>query len=188
VGIPPSVEVVRIEDRQLDLAVLGEGHPLDGPEYSAREDGSDPFGVCGHALTLPRPPCGRKSTSAHLICSLGGQGKVAYCSRAPVSRPENRIADLGLDRPGWPPSRRAASCYGFVVRSVIARYVRGALEPEQPVALREGERVRLIVLRHPDPARWDSSRWAHASGTEDAALAETGLNDWAAALDAEDRR
>jgi len=71
VGIPPGVEVVRIEDRELDLAVLGQGDPLDGPEYSAREDGSDPFGVYGHALPLPRSPCGRNSAP-----SIEGQGCV----------------------------------------------------------------------------------------------------------------
>jgi hypothetical protein len=52
--------------------------------------------------------------------------------------------------------------------------------------LRSGERVALIVVRRPDSSRWDFGRLAtHAD--DDLALAEAGLDEWAAALDREDR-
>jgi hypothetical protein len=40
---------------------------------------------------------------------------------------------------------------------IEARYEEGLLKPEKPLALAPGERVALIVLRHPDPRRWDPS-------------------------------
>jgi hypothetical protein len=48
------------------------------------------------------------------------------------------------------------------------------------LALREGERVRLLVVHHSDPARWIST----AGAAEDEALAEAGLGAWADGLDA----
>jgi hypothetical protein len=45
--------------------------------------------------------------------------------------------------------------------------------------------VRVVVVRQPDPARWDIERLA-GSSEEDRALAEAGLGDWADALDAMD--
>lgn len=71
------------------------------------------------------------------------------------------------------------------MKSVRARYEHGSLTPEEPVALHEGERVRVIVLRQADPRRWDLVRLA-ATGDDDAALAAAGLADWADALDRED--
>lgn len=73
------------------------------------------------------------------------------------------------------------------VRPVAARYEDGILRPEQPLRLRPGERVALIVVRRPDPARWDLARLA-ATGGDDAALANAGLDAWAQALDDEDHR
>ncbi|HYH47144.1 MAG TPA: antitoxin family protein [Thermoanaerobaculia bacterium] len=70
---------------------------------------------------------------------------------------------------------------------VEARYEQGLLKLEAPLALRQGERVALIVVRHPDPKRWDLARLGR-SGAEDSALAEEGLADWADALDQEDHR
>jgi hypothetical protein len=52
--------------------------------------------------------------------------------------------------------------------------------------LQPGERVALVVVRRPDEARWDLDRLA-AHADEDLALAEAGLDDWAAALEREDR-
>lgn len=72
------------------------------------------------------------------------------------------------------------------MKAVRARYERGALTPEEPVGLREGERVRIVVLRRGDPARWDLVRLA-ATAREDAELAASGLSDWTDALDREDR-
>jgi hypothetical protein len=54
------------------------------------------------------------------------------------------------------------------------------------LTLRSGERVGLIVVRQPDPARWNLARLAsHAS--DDTDLAAAGLDEWALALDREDR-
>lgn len=68
---------------------------------------------------------------------------------------------------------------------VDALYENGLLRPMSPLPLRAGERVAVIVVRCPDATRWDSARLA-AHGTDDLALAEAGLDEWAAALDRED--
>jgi predicted DNA-binding antitoxin AbrB/MazE fold protein len=73
------------------------------------------------------------------------------------------------------------------MRAIEALYEDGLLKPETPLALRPGERVALIVVRHPDPKRWDLERLAKSGMTEDLTLAEEGLAEWAEALDAEDR-
>ena len=69
---------------------------------------------------------------------------------------------------------------------VDALYENGLLRPVSPLPLRSGERVGLIVVRQADPARWDLARLA-AHNDDDLALAEAGLDEWAAALDREDR-
>ena len=73
------------------------------------------------------------------------------------------------------------------MRHVEALYEGGLLRPTEPLPLRPGETVELIVLRRPDPKRWDLDRLARTSAGEDAALAGQGLSDWAEALDREDR-
>jgi predicted DNA-binding antitoxin AbrB/MazE fold protein len=73
------------------------------------------------------------------------------------------------------------------MRPVEARYENGFLKPAQPLKLRQGENVAVIVLRHPDPTRWDLKRLA-AGAAEEETLAASGLDSWADALDAEDRR
>ena len=73
-----------------------------------------------------------------------------------------------------------------LMRPVDALYENGLLRPVSPLPLRSGERVALIVVRRPDASRWDFTRLA-AHAAEDLALAEAGLNEWAAALDREDR-
>jgi len=73
------------------------------------------------------------------------------------------------------------------MRPIEARYENGVLRPAKPLPLRVGERVALIVVRRPDASRWDLARLA-AGSSEDEDLSETGLDDWAAELDAEDRR
>ncbi len=74
------------------------------------------------------------------------------------------------------------------MRVVEARYEEGLLRPDEPLPLRPGERVGLILVRRPDPKRWDLERLAATGQDEDLALAEQGLAEWAAALDEEDRR
>lgn len=73
------------------------------------------------------------------------------------------------------------------MRPVDALYENGLLRPVSPLPLRSGERVALIVVRRPDPKRWDVTKIA-AHSDDDLALAEAGLDEWAAALDAEDSR
>lgn len=46
--------------------------------------------------------------------------------------------------------------------------------------------MAVVVMRHPDPSRWDMARLA-ADDDDDEALASAGLADWADALDREDR-
>lgn len=69
---------------------------------------------------------------------------------------------------------------------VDALYENGLLRPVSPLPLRSGERVTVIVVRRADATRWDVARLA-AHGDDDLALAEAGLDEWAAALDREDR-
>jgi predicted DNA-binding antitoxin AbrB/MazE fold protein len=72
------------------------------------------------------------------------------------------------------------------MRVIEARYEEGLLRPETPLALTPGERVALIVVRHPDPRRWNLEWLAKSGAEEDLALAEQGLGEWADALDVED--
>jgi predicted DNA-binding antitoxin AbrB/MazE fold protein len=72
------------------------------------------------------------------------------------------------------------------MRRVEALYEDGLLKPQTPLPLRPGERVAVIVLRQPDPNRWDLDRLARVGREEDVALSEQGLTQWSEALDAED--
>jgi len=72
------------------------------------------------------------------------------------------------------------------MRPVEALYENGILRPAKPLNLRPGERVGVIVVRQPDRSRWDLGRLA-SFPKEDADLAGAGLDEWAAALDREDR-
>lgn len=67
---------------------------------------------------------------------------------------------------------------------IDALYENGLLRPVSPLPLRAGERVVVIVVRRPDATRWNLTRLA-AHGDDDLALAEAGLDEWAAALDRE---
>src|SRR5579863_2330947 len=46
----------------------------------------------------------------------------------------------------------------MIVRLVEAHYENGLRRPLERLGLRPGERVRLIVIRRPDPGRWDLAR------------------------------
>ena len=76
--------------------------------------------------------------------------------------------------------------YPACMRPVEASYENGQLVPVHPLPLRPGERVGIVVVRRPDRARWDLSRLS-GCGPEHEALASAGLDEWARALDAEDR-
>jgi len=73
-------------------------------------------------------------------------------------------------------------------RIVEAEYEKGMLKPSTPLPLRPGERVQLIVMRQPDPKRWDLPRLAQRPAADEADLTKQGLEGWTANLDAEDRR
>jgi predicted DNA-binding antitoxin AbrB/MazE fold protein len=75
----------------------------------------------------------------------------------------------------------------MVVRVVQGQYEDGALRPTERLGLRPGEQVSLIVVRRPDPSRWDLARLANTASGEDAGLAEQGLAEWAGELDATER-
>ena len=67
-----------------------------------------------------------------------------------------------------------------------ADYQDGVLKPRTPLRLRPGERVQIIVVRRPDPARWNLEKLSRG-GREDEELAGAGLDEWSTALDDEDR-
>jgi predicted DNA-binding antitoxin AbrB/MazE fold protein len=73
------------------------------------------------------------------------------------------------------------------MRTVEALYEDGLLKPQTPLPLRPGERVGIIVVRQPDPGRWNLDRLARIGREEDLALSEQGLAQWSDALDTEDR-
>ena len=74
------------------------------------------------------------------------------------------------------------------MRLIEARYEKGMLKLTEPLALRSGESVRLIVVRRADPSRWDINRLAKCGNAEDLTLAGQGIENWAAKLEEEDRR
>jgi predicted DNA-binding antitoxin AbrB/MazE fold protein len=69
---------------------------------------------------------------------------------------------------------------------IEATFEDGVLRPLRRLALRPGEHVGIVVVRRPDPARWDLKRLAGGS-SEEQTLAESGLDAWESALDREDR-
>jgi predicted DNA-binding antitoxin AbrB/MazE fold protein len=77
----------------------------------------------------------------------------------------------------------AARATIVVVKLVEAQYENGVLRPMERLGLRSGERVNLMVVRRPDPRRWDLARLSKTSNQEDLALSEQGLEDWANSLD-----
>jgi predicted DNA-binding antitoxin AbrB/MazE fold protein len=78
--------------------------------------------------------------------------------------------------------------YRVLVRPVEAHYEDCVLRPMERLAVRPGERVQLIVVRRPDPSRWNVDKLATTVNGEDLALAEESLADWAEKLEGEDRR
>ena len=50
---------------------------------------------------------------------------------------------------------RSGACYDDGVRLVEAHYENGVLRPVERLGLRSGECVSLMVVRRPDPRRWD---------------------------------
>jgi len=71
---------------------------------------------------------------------------------------------------------------------IEAEFADGVLRPTRRLPLRPGERVGIVVVRRPDPARWDLARLAKAATSSDTTMAEEGLGEWASALNREDGR
>lgn len=69
---------------------------------------------------------------------------------------------------------------------VIEAEFHGVLRPMRRLTLRPGERVGIVVVRRPDPLRWDLTRLSKVTPDEDN-LTEAGLTDWEATLSHEDR-
>jgi predicted DNA-binding antitoxin AbrB/MazE fold protein len=70
---------------------------------------------------------------------------------------------------------------------IEAQYEDGLLRPKKPLSLRRGERVGVIVVRWPDPTRWDLSRIGATANSEDVSLAEAGLDEWVKQIDEENQ-
>jgi predicted DNA-binding antitoxin AbrB/MazE fold protein len=75
----------------------------------------------------------------------------------------------------------------MAVRLVEAQYENGVLRPVERLGLRPGECVKLIVMRRPDPSRWDLARLARTGNGDDLPLAEQGLAEWTSSLEATER-
>lgn len=71
------------------------------------------------------------------------------------------------------------------MRPVDARYEHGTLKLAQPLPLTPGEQVRVIIVRKPDPKRWNLEKLQATSASEDSSLAEAGLGEWEHGLDGE---
>ena len=69
---------------------------------------------------------------------------------------------------------------------IEAEFKDGVLRPIRRLPLRAGERVGILVVRRPDPLRWDLARLSKVI-QEDDALAEAGLAEWDTTLSHEDR-
>jgi len=69
---------------------------------------------------------------------------------------------------------------------IEAEFLDGVLRPVRSLPLRPGERVGIVVVRRPDPLRWDLTRLSKVT-TEEDSLSEAGLADWESSLGREDR-
>ncbi len=68
------------------------------------------------------------------------------------------------------------------MRQFEALYEKGLLRPTEPLPLRPGERVNLIVVRRADPKRWNVARLCESNTPEEIALTEAGLSEGASQL------
>jgi len=69
---------------------------------------------------------------------------------------------------------------------IEAEFNDGVLRPMRRLTLRPGERVGIVVVRRPDPSRWDLPRLSKIPPDE-STLTEAGLTEWESALSHEDR-
>ena len=68
---------------------------------------------------------------------------------------------------------------------IEAEFNEGVLRPMRRLRLRPGERVGIVIVRRPDPSRWDLARLSKVTRDEDI-LTQTGLAEWEAAFRRED--
>lgn len=90
---------------------------------------------------------------------------------------------------GWIASNVVRYCAMIqCMRIVEAEFNNGMLRPVQPLPLRPGEHVGIVLVRRPDPSRWDMRRLSKAfNSEEDRQLSEEGLGYWTDALSCEDQ-
>jgi len=69
---------------------------------------------------------------------------------------------------------------------IEAEFKDGVLRPMRRLPLRPGERVGIVVVRRPDPLRWDLARLSKVIRDEDT-LTKAGLAEWETTLSREDR-
>ena len=69
---------------------------------------------------------------------------------------------------------------------IEAEFNEGALRPMRRLRLRLGERVGIVVVRRPDPLRWDLARLSKVVADEDT-LTEAALAEWETTLSGEDQ-
>jgi len=69
---------------------------------------------------------------------------------------------------------------------IEAEFNDGVLRPMRHLSLRPGERVGIVVVRRPDPSRWDLARLSKVV-PDDESLTEAGLGEWETTLRREDR-
>jgi predicted DNA-binding antitoxin AbrB/MazE fold protein len=77
-------------------------------------------------------------------------------------------------------------CYRSRMEVIEAEFNDGVLRPMRHLSLRPGERVGIVVVRRPDPSRWDLVRLSKLVPDEET-LTKAGLSEWEAALQREDR-
>lgn len=70
---------------------------------------------------------------------------------------------------------------------IEAEFTEGVLRPMRRLRLRPGERVGIVVVRRPEPLRWDVARLSAVTQDEEG-LTEAGLAEWDATLRREDQR
>ena len=131
--------------------------------------------------------CLRRRKSVTSLCEAAEHHVAADKPRVTGrSSPEHLLTRLAAERETLTSASHLRRAILRLMRPIDALYENGLLRPVSPLPLRSGERVALIVVRRPDSKRWDLARLV-AHGDDDLALAEAGLEEWAAALDREDR-
>jgi predicted DNA-binding antitoxin AbrB/MazE fold protein len=77
-------------------------------------------------------------------------------------------------------------CYRWRMEVIEAEFNDGVLRPMRHLSLRPGERVGIVVVRRPDPSRWDLVRLSKVV-PDGETLTEAGLSEWESTLQNEDR-